>query len=58
MVSGRENRILNTSTGLRWDLPRDVYVNLQVDFDYETNPAEGRENADLTYLVGVGIELD
>lgn len=58
IVSGRENRILNTSTGLRWDLPRDVYVNLQVDFDHETNPAEGREKEDVTYLVGVGIELD
>ncbi len=58
VVSGRENRILNTSTGLRWDLPRDVYINMQVDFDYESNPAEGRQNEDLTYLVGVGIELD
>jgi putative salt-induced outer membrane protein YdiY len=58
VVSGRENKILNTSTGLRWDLPRDVYVNLQVDFDYESNPADGREKEDITYLVGVGIELD
>jgi putative salt-induced outer membrane protein YdiY len=58
IVSGRKNKILNTSTGLRWDLPRDVYVNLQVDYDYETNPAEGRQGEDITYLVGVGIELD
>ena len=58
VVDGRDNKILNTSTGLRWDLPRDVYVNLQVDFDYEDNPADGREKEDITYLVGVGIELD
>lgn len=58
VVSGRENKILNTSTGLRWELPRDVYVNLQVDFDYESNPADGRQKEDVTYLVGVGIELD
>ena len=58
VIEGRENKILNTSTGLRWDLPRDVYVNLQVDFDYESNPADGRQKEDLTYLVGVGIELD
>ena len=58
VVSGRKNRILNTSTGLRWDLPGDVYVNLQLDYDYETNPAEGRRKEDVTYLVGVGIELD
>jgi putative salt-induced outer membrane protein YdiY len=58
VVSGRDNSILNTSTGLRWDLPRDIYVNLQVDFDYESNPAEGRQKEDITYLVGVGMELD
>lgn len=58
VVSGRENKIVNTSTGLRWDLPRDMYVNLQVDYDYESNPAEGRANQDVTYLVGVGVELD
>ena len=58
VVSGRDNKILDTSTGLRWDLPGDVYMNLQVDFDYESNPADGREKEDITYLVGVGIELD
>jgi putative salt-induced outer membrane protein YdiY len=58
VFTGRENKILNTSTGIRWELPRDVYINLQVDFDYETNPAEERVSEDVTYLVGVGIELD
>lgn len=58
VVSGRENKILNTSTGLRWELPRDIYMNLQVDFDYESNPADGRQKEDVTYLVGIGIELD
>lgn len=58
VISGRDNKILNTSTGLRWELPRDIYMNLQVDFDYESNPAEGRDKEDITYLVGVGIELD
>jgi len=58
VITGRKTKILNTSTGIRWELPRDVYVNLQVDYDYETNPADGRENEDITYIVGVGIELD
>ena len=58
IITGRKNKILNMSTGIRWDLPRDVYVNLQVDYDHETNPAEGRVKADVTYLVGVGVELD
>jgi len=58
VVSGRENKILNTSTGFRWELPRDIYMNIQVDFDYESNPADGRQKEDVTYLVGIGIELD
>ncbi len=58
VVSGRENKILNTSTGFRWELPRDIYMNIQVDFDYESNPADGRQKEDVTYLVGVGMELD
>jgi hypothetical protein len=58
VVTGRKNKILNTSTGIRWELPRDVYINMQVDYDHETNPAEGREGEDVTYLVGVGVELD
>ena len=58
VVNGRKNTILNTSTGIRWELPRDVYVNIQVDYDHETEPADGREGTDITYLVGVGLELD
>lgn len=58
VVSGRANKILSTSTGARLDLPRDIYVNLQVDFDYESNPADGRQKEDVTYLVGVGMEFD
>ena len=58
VISGRENRILNTRSGIRWDLPQDIYVNLQLNYDYETNPAEGRQKEDVTYLVGVGIKLD
>ena len=50
VVTGRKNKILNTSTGIRWELPRDVYINMQVDYDHETNPAEGREGEDVTYL--------
>ena len=58
VVEGRKNKILNTKTGLRLDLPRDMYVNLEVDYDHESDPAEGRKNSDVTYLVGFGIDLD
>lgn len=58
VIRGRDNLILNTSTGIRLSLPRDMYVNLQVDFDRESNPAEGQGKDDTTYLIGIGIELD
>jgi hypothetical protein len=29
-----------------------------VDFDYETNPASDRLKEDVTYLIGIGLELD
>jgi putative salt-induced outer membrane protein YdiY len=58
IIKGRENRILTSSTGLRWDLPRDLYLKMQVDLALESNPAEGRANEDITYLVGMGLELD
>lgn len=58
VVKGRANKIFNTRTGMRLDLPRDMYVNLEVDYDYEANPAEGRKKSDVTYLVGFGIELN
>ncbi len=58
IVSGRKNKILTTSTGIKWDVLEDVYVKIQVDFDYETEPASDRKKEDVTYLVGVGLELD
>lgn len=58
VVEGRKNRILNTKTGMRLDLPKDMYVNLEIDYDYESDPAEGRQQEDVTYLVGFGIDLD
>lgn len=57
-VTGRTNRLADTSTGLRWDVWGDVYLNAQIDWDWESNPATGNEQEDVTYAVGIGIELD
>jgi putative salt-induced outer membrane protein YdiY len=58
VIKGRANKILRSSTGLRWDLPRELYLNMQVNLALESNPAEGQANGDITYLIGVGLELD
>jgi hypothetical protein len=57
-VSGRDNDVINTSTGIRWDVWGDVYMNLQIDYDWESNPIGNNHKSDTTYLLGVGVALD
>ncbi len=58
IYKGRENNIFEIDLGFRYDVTDDIYMSLSGTYDYETNPAEGQKNEDITYLVGVGIELD
>lgn len=57
-LTGRENNVLDTETGIRWDLWDDVYLNAQVNWDWESDPAAGNEKEDVTYSLGFGIEFD
>ena len=57
-LTGRTNRIADTSTGIRWDVWGDIYLNAQLDWNWESDPALGNEQSDLTYALGIGIELD
>jgi putative salt-induced outer membrane protein YdiY len=57
-VTGRDNEVVLTSTGIRWDVWGDIYLNAQFDWNWESNPAAGRENEDVSYLLGFGVELD
>lgn len=57
-VTGRDNEVVLTSTGIRWDVWGDIYLNAQFDWNWESNPAAGRENEDVGYILGVGVELD
>ncbi|MEE4383842.1 MAG: DUF481 domain-containing protein, partial [Pseudomonadales bacterium] len=56
-LSGRDNDVFDASTGMSIDVLDDFYVNLQLDVNYETNPAPGNVNEDITYRIGVGYEL-
>jgi putative salt-induced outer membrane protein YdiY len=56
-LSGRDNTIYKTTTGLRYEITDLLYATFSVDFDYETQPAEGVENEDLAMLFGVGVEF-
>lgn len=57
-LSGRANTLIQTSTGVRWDVWGDLYFNTQFDWDYETDPAPGVENEDIRYMLGLGVEFD
>jgi putative salt-induced outer membrane protein YdiY len=55
--SGRRNNVLKSETGVRYEITDLLYLNFEVDFDYESNPASGAEHEDLTMLLGIGVEL-
>ena len=56
-LGGRKNIVAVTQTGIRYDITDDIYLNLQANYDYDSEPAEGAENDDLTFLIGAGMEF-
>ncbi len=54
---GNENQIYKTHTGLNFDLISDLYMNVSLRYDYETEPAEGSDNEDSTLAFGVGYKF-
>ena len=57
-LSGRDNNVVQTSTGIRWDVWGDLYLNAQFDWNWESDPAAGSENEDISYVLGVGVQFD
>ncbi len=51
---GNDNAIYKTNTGLNFDLINDLYFNVSLRYDYETEPAAGRSKDDSTLAFGVG----
>jgi hypothetical protein len=54
---GDHNTILKTNTGFQFDLLKDIYANVSLRYDHETDPAPGAENKDSTLVFGVGAEF-
>ena len=57
-VTGRSTEIITTSTGIRWEFIDDFYTNFRVDWNHETNPADGQKKSDTTFVVGLGMKFD
>lgn len=56
-LSGRDNTITKTSTGIRYEITDLLYLNFEVAYDYESNPSADAENKDLAVLAGFGLEF-
>jgi hypothetical protein len=48
------NMIFKSNTGLRYDIFKDIYLTTSLRYDYETEPAPGASEDDMTYVIGVG----
>ena len=54
---GLDNTIFKTNTGFRFDLISDLYANIALRYDYETEPAPGRSKDDSTLSLGLGYSF-
>lgn len=56
-LDGRENTVFNSQSGVRYDLTDQLFMNVQLNYDYDTEPAPGTDSKDLTFLIGAGMTL-
>ena len=57
-IEGRDNTIIKTSTGLRYEITDLLYLNVSLDWDNESEPAGTAEGTDTTFVIGAGLEFD
>ncbi len=56
-LEGRENVVAITETGVRYEFTDDIYFNIQLNYDVDSEPAEGANKENLTLQFGAGIEF-
>ena len=57
-IEGRDNTIIKTTTGIRYEITDLLYVNMSYDWDHESQPAGTAEKKDSTFVIGAGLEFD
>jgi putative salt-induced outer membrane protein YdiY len=55
---GNKNAVTQFVTGLRYEITDLLYANVEIDLDYETEPAIDADKEDFTILFGLGVEFD
>ncbi len=53
-LSGEDNTVVKTSTGLNWEFLDDWYMKWSYDWDWESDPSDDAEKADSTLRFGLG----
>ena len=57
-IDGRDNTIIKTSTGFRYEISDLLYMNVSLDWDHESEPAGAAEKTDMMFAIGAGLEFD
>jgi putative salt-induced outer membrane protein YdiY len=57
-IDGRDNTIIKTTTGFRYEITDLLYMNVSLDWDHESQPAGVAEKTDTTFVIGAGLEFD
>jgi putative salt-induced outer membrane protein YdiY len=57
-IEGRDNTIIKTTTGIRYEISDLLYLNVSYDWDHESEPAGTAEKTDSTFVIGAGLEFD
>ena len=56
-LEGRKNFVFYSQTGFRYEINEDIYLNLQANYDYDSEPAGNAKEDDLTFIIGAGINF-
>jgi putative salt-induced outer membrane protein YdiY len=56
-MEGRKNAVFNSQSGVRYDITADIFLNVQLNYDYDTEPAPGTDSEDVTFVVGAGMNF-
>ena len=57
-IDGRDNTVVKTSTGIRYEITDLLYMNVSLDWDHETEPAGTAEKTDTLFVIGAGLEFE
>ena len=56
-VTGRTNTVVKTVSGVRYGITDLLYINVAINFDWESDPSGTAENEDLAIVIGLGLEF-